>query len=294
MTKYLFALLGTTVTGALAADSVPVVPSLPEFRILAGPPSLEFRVIDFAENRIPEPLDAEIRHVTVIRMPPGETAVEASAGDTAQPDKPGSGGWIVIISQGGSAVLVKPTKPGTDTNLDILTDLKSRWAFLVRDHTLDRGYRCRLENVLKASTLSPKYVQAERFQEVQAEAGRYKKALEDARAELARVKTAEPAGQPQETEAPVYDYKFENARRSPWRVQSIWHDSQFTYISAPRAQEHFAVYAIKDGTPDFKAAAFRPDDGVFVIHGVIDHGRLQIGSGKKMKSVDFIRVAKHG
>jgi type IV secretory pathway VirB9-like protein len=282
---HLFALLATTATGALAAD-----------RILAGPPSLEFRVIEFVENSIPEPIDAELRHETVIRMPIGEKATEASAGDAGQAEKPGSGNWIVIISEkgDGDAVLVKPTKAGTDTNLDIRTDLGNRYALVVRDHTLDRGYRCRLENVLRASTLSRKYVLAEKFQTVQTENERLKKALTDAQAQLAQQpkKAVAPAIQPQESSAPVYDYKFDRARHAPWRVQSIWHDDQFTYISAPRTEEHFAVYAIKDGTPDLKKPDFRPDDGVFVIHGVIEHGRLEIGSGKKTKSVDFVRVKR--
>ena len=77
-----------------------------------------------------------------------------------------------------------------------------------------------------------------------------------------------------------FDYRFKSD--TPFNVTSIYHDDRFTYVKS-EATERFAVYEIKDGSPNF--INYELLEGTYVIPKVLDHGYFQIGK----KRMEFTR-----
>ena len=267
-------------------------------KVSAGLPSNEIQTIDYDGQHIPDALDALLRYQTTIRLKGGELAREASAGNGADLSKPGSGDWIVAIATDGDAVYVKPTRPGAATNLEIRTDHNNRYALFIRDHSQDKGYRPHLEYILNPASESisraiqepPKYVLASKYEEAREEAERYKRERDElqakweqkfndsqvtARADTIRSFTCD------------YDLKHSKVTEAPFRISNICHEQSHTYIWAKEATDHFSIQDMKQGAPSIVKPEYDPQTGLYTVHHVIEHGRVQIGTGKKMKSADF-------
>src|SRR3982751_6402421 len=120
-------------------------------KILAGPPSHDIQTIDYDGQHIPEALDALIGYTTVIRLK-GELAREVPAGNAADPQKPGSGNWLVFIAKEGDAVYLKPTRPNAATNLEIRTDHNNRYPLFIKERSQERGAHPNLEYILNAAS----------------------------------------------------------------------------------------------------------------------------------------------
>jgi Conjugal transfer protein len=271
-------------------------------RVTAGPPSHEFRVIDYDGQKIPDALDAMLRYNTVIRLPKGELVREASAGDGADLSKPGSGDWIIVASTDGDAVYAKPTRPGVATNIEIRTDHGNRYSFFIQDHSQDKGYRCHLENIvnptgqgiLDALKEPPKYIPASKDDEAREEAERYKKQRDEIEAKWTQKYTDSQITGRLDTLAGLrcdYDLKHSKVTEAPFHISNICHDKQFTYLWAPAATEHFGIQDYKQGAMSLIVPDYDPKSGIYTVHHVIEHGRVQIGSGKKAKTADFQKGA---
>lgn len=271
-------------------------------RVTAGQPSNEFKVIDYTGQRIPDPLDAMLRYNTVIRIPKGELVREASAGDGADLSKPGSGDWIIVPSTDGDAVYAKPTRPGVATNLEIRTDHGNRYTFFLQDHSQDKGYHCRLEyivnptgqGILDALKEPAKYIPAAKYDEAREDAARYKKERDEIEAKWAQKYTDSQVTARMDTLAGFtcdYDLKHSKVTEAPFHISNICHDKQFTYIWAPAATDHFGIQDFKQGSTSVIVPDYDPKSGIYTVHHVIEKGRVQIGTGKKMKSADFQKGA---
>jgi Conjugal transfer protein len=268
-------------------------------KVTAGAPSNEIQTIDYDGQRIPDPLDALLRYNTVIRLKSGELAREVSAGNAADLTKPGSGDWIVAIAKDGDAVYLKPTRPGTATNLEIRTDHNTRYAFFIQDRSQDKGYHPHLEYLINPTSEAilriiregPKYVLASKYEEAREDAERYKKERDELQAKLSQ-QTPAPVVKTERAEAlrdVVCDYDLKHSRvtESPFHVSNICHDKEHTYIWAQGATDHFSIQDVKQGVPSIVFPEFNKDTGMYTVHHVIEKGRLQIGTGKKMKSAEF-------
>ena len=81
-----------------------------------------------------------------------------------------------------------------------------------------------------------------------------------------------------------FDYKFKT-NTSPFDIQSIYHDDQFTYIRTS-AREKFSVYEIRDGKPNLITYDLR--EGTYIIPKVMDNGYVELGK----KRMNFSRSSK--
>ena len=67
----------------------------------------------------------------------------------------------------------------------------------------------------------------------------------------------------------------DRAQESPFNVEAMWHDGQFTYLRS-HAQESPALYEAVDGDPTLVAYDLT-EDGLFIVRRILDSGWLQIG-----------------
>jgi Conjugal transfer protein len=243
-----------------------------------------------------------LRYNTVIRIPKGELVREASAGDGADLSKPGSGDWIIVASTDGDAVYAKPTRPGVATNLEIRTDHGNRYTFFLQDHSQDRGYRCHLEYIvnptgqaiLSAIQAPRKYVEASKYDEAREEADHYKRERDQIEAKwIEKYNDSQISGRMETLSGLTCDYDLKHSKvtEPPFNISNICHDKQFTYIWAKEATDHFGIEDYKQGSASLIVPDYDPKSGIYTVHHVIEHGRVQIGTGKKTKSADFQKGA---
>ena len=267
-------------------------------KILAGSPSHDIQTIDYDGQHIPEALDALLGYTTVVRLK-GELAREVPAGNAADPQKPGSGNWIVTISREGDAVYLKPTRPNAATNLEIRTDHNNRYPLFIQERSQQRGAHPNLEYILQASSEvmvkhmveAPQYVLASKYDAIQEAAERYKRERDELQARLDHLTPAlsvktERADSFKDVVCD-YDLKHSKVTDAPFRVSNICHDQSHTYIWAQGATDHFSIQDVKQGVPSLVFPEFNKDTGMYTVHHVIEKGRLQIGTGKKRRSADF-------
>ena len=88
-----------------------------------------------------------------------------------------------------------------------------------------------------------------------------------------------------------YDLKHSKVTESPFHVSNICHDKEHTYIWAQGATDHFSIQDLKQGAPSIVIPEYDKGTGLYTVHHVIERGRLQIGTGKKMKSAEFQKGA---
>ncbi len=89
-----------------------------------------------------------------------------------------------------------------------------------------------------------------------------------------------------------FDYHFDQKVAEKMGIHEIFHDSQFTYVSAT-PQETPALYEIKDGKPSLIAFDFK--DGLYSTARIIDLGYLAVGgngNGKHQEKLEFRRQAE--
>ena len=73
-----------------------------------------------------------------------------------------------------------------------------------------------------------------------------------------------------------FDYTLsDRAVESPFNVEAMWHDGQFTYLRS-RAQESPALYEAQDGDPSLVAYDLT-EDGLYIVRRILDSGWLQLG-----------------
>src|SRR5712692_6870750 len=111
---------------------------------------------------------AKVRFTTLIGLPDAEEIVEATCGDKEF--------WIVNAH--GSMAYVKPAKPGSETNLNLLTATGRVYTFLLTEMSETKGVESDLAVYLESDDLlglaptpvGPKYVLASQLDDFRAQA----------------------------------------------------------------------------------------------------------------------------
>jgi type IV secretion system protein VirB9 len=217
-------------------------------------------------------LRAKLQYTTLIVLPEGDDVVEVTCGDKEF--------WIVNVRD--HLVSVKPAKPGSETNLNLVTTSGQVYAFLLTEISERTGESPDLTVYLEPDDLAaaaaararPKYVPAEQVEDFRAQAIA---AREDARqaTEAARV-ALEDGLTAFRTAYPLtlrFPYRF-TANRAPFFVSAIFHDDHRTFIQA-RAPELPSLYEEKDGAPHL--VNFEVRDGTYIVPKILDRGYLMLG-----------------
>jgi type IV secretory pathway VirB9-like protein len=217
----------------------------------------------------------------MIVLPAGEDIIEVTCGDKEF--------WIVNAHA--AVAYVKPARPGSETNLNLLTASGQVYAFVLSEITNVKDAEPDLALYLEPDEPvsfapwheSPKYVPARQLDDFKAQA---EIAREDARRATAAAQvhleegvTAFRSTYPLRLQ---FAYRVE-LNKAPFFVRGIFHDDHVTYIQA-RAPELPSLYEIKDGAPNL--VNFEVHDGTYVVPKVLDSGYLTVGK----KRLAFTRV----
>src|SRR6185312_958982 len=234
-----------------------------EEQILAGDPLISSRTVSYHETDI-VPIATEVRFTTLIELPKEESILEVTCGDKEF--------WPVNWT--GNLAFIKPAKPGSRTNLNLITASGNVYSFLATEVSDVAGSHADLKifvnpvdsTALVAMKDKPRFIPAASIEiyKKQAEKAQAQLALEQAslKKELARERVEARA---QATAAIRHDYQYSSAaQKSPFHVTGIYHDDRFTYIEA-QPSEAPAVYEIKDGKPSLIQFEFDPKAGRYTI-----------------------------
>jgi type IV secretory pathway VirB9-like protein len=226
-------------------------------------------------------LRAKVRYTTMIVLPAGEDILEVTCGDKEF--------WIVNAH--GAVAYVKPAKPGSETNLNLLTASGEVYAFVLSEISAVKGAEPDLAVYLEPDDPAsfapwhqpPKYVPAQQVEDFRAQA---EIAREDARRETAAAQTRLEDGLT--AFRATYPLRLQFPYRvalgtSPFFVRAMFHDDHVTYIQA-HAPELPSLYELKDGRPNL--VNFDVHDGTYIVPKVLDSGYLTIGK----KRLVFTRV----
>jgi type IV secretory pathway VirB9-like protein len=237
-------------------------------------PAQGAKVVSYSDKDV-IPVKAKVRFTTLIVLPKQEQILDFTCGDKEF--------WIVNGSQ--NFAYVKPAKPGSRTNLNLITGSGNVYSFVLSEVTeatdsepdLKIFVEPKDESMLSAANGQPRFVTAQQVED-------YRQQVEIAKAEAREAKQAAQAAIERETnqfraDYPAnlkFSYRVETAKR-PFNVTAIYTDGKFTYIQA-HPDEPPALYELKDGKPDLIQFEFR--NGTYVAAKVLDSGYLAIGKQK--------------
>jgi type IV secretory pathway VirB9-like protein len=214
------------------------------------------------------PIHAKLKYTTLIEVPPTEKIMEAATGDKDF--------WVVDVV--GNFCFVHPAKAGISSNLNLITDKGNIYSFTLQDVSSTSAIPDLKVLVVPADHSSivassgpPQYVPAAQ--------------LEQSKQQLAALQShVEQAVDTYKSDYPLqlrFDYAYK-ANEAPFDIQSIYHDSKFTYIKT-NAPEKFSVYEMKDGKPNLINYDLR--DGTYIIPKIMDSGYVELGK----KRMEFSR-----
>ena len=249
-----------------------------EEQILAGDPSIRSRTVSYHETDI-VPIATEVRFTTLIELPKEESILEVTCGDKEF--------WPVNWT--GNLAYIKPAKPGSRTNLNLITASGNVYSFLATEVSNIAGSHADLKvfvnpvdsTALVAMKDKPRFIPAGSVEI-------YKKQAENAKAQLVSQQAAlKKELQQERIEVRAYaaaairhDYQYSSAaRKNPFNVTGIYHDDRFTYIEA-KPEEAPAVYEVKDGKPSLIQFEFDPKTGHYRIDKILDDGYLRVGKSQ--------------
>jgi len=208
---------------------------------------------------------AKLKYTTLIQLPTTEKIIEAATGDKEF--------WIIDVV--GSFCFLHPAKKDIRSNLNLITDKGNIYSFTLEDVTDQPGdpdlkviVEPSDQSSIVASSAPPQYVPAARVTAMESE-------LQGLQSHVTQVVDEYKASYPTEMK---FEYSFA-ARKAPFDVTAIYHDGKFTYIKS-EATEKFAVYEVRDGSPNMVNYELR--NGTYVIAKVLDTGYFEIGK-KKME-----------
>jgi len=214
------------------------------------------------------PIHAKLKYTTLSEVPPTEKIMEAATGDKDF--------WVVDVV--GNFCFVHPAKAGISSNLNLITDKGNIYSFTLQDvsgTSTTPDLKVLIEpadrSSIVASSGPSKYVPAAQ--------------LEQSKQQLAALQShVEQAVDEYKSDYPLqlkFDYAY-RANEAPFDIESIYHDSKFTYIKT-NAPENFSVYEMKDGKPNLIDYDLR--DGTYIIPKVMDSGYVELGK----KRMEFSR-----
>ena len=243
----------------------------------AAPPAA--KVVSYSEKDV-IPLKAKVRFTTLIVLPKQEQILDFTCGDKEF--------WIVNGSQ--NLAYVKPAKPGSRTNLNLITASGNVYSFVLSEvsEAADSEPDLKIfiepkdESMLSAANGQPRFVMAQQVED-------YRQQVDIAKAEARDAKNAAQAAIERETgqfraqypSSLKFPYRIEAGKR-PFNITAMYTDGKFTYIQA-HPEEPPALYELKDGKPNLVQFEFR--DGTYIAAKVLDSGYLAIGKQK----LSFVR-----
>jgi type IV secretion system protein VirB9 len=250
-----------------------LVPALAAATAPASPAETA-KVVPYGEKDV-VPVKAKVRFTTLIVLPKQEQILDFTCGDKEF--------WIVNGNQ--NFAYVKPAKPGSRTNLNLITASGNVYSFVLTEVSdaadsepdLKIFVEPKDESMLSAANAQPRFVPAQQVED-------YRQQIEIARAEARDAKQAAQTAIERDTskfrsQYPAslkFPYRIEPGKR-PFNVTAMYTDGKFTYIQA-HPDEPPALYELKDGKPNLVQFEFR--DGTYIAGKVLDSGYLVIGKQK--------------
>ena len=226
------------------------------------------RVVHYGDQDI-VPVKTRLRFTTLIVLPKNEQIMDFVCGDKEF--------WVVNGAQ--NFAYVKPAKPGTRTNLNLVAASGNVYSFVLNETSdaqpdLKIFVEPRDESMISALNGPPKFVPAQQLDD-------FRQQVEIARTQVREARTAAQAAIDRDESAfrneypskIKFAYRFDRDRK-PFQVSAIFHDDRFTYIQA-RPEETPAVYEVKDGKPNL--INFQYKAGTYVVDKILDSGYLAIG-----------------
>jgi type IV secretory pathway VirB9-like protein len=209
------------------------------------------------------PLQTRLRYSTMIVLPDDEEILDVICGDRDF--------WVISATH--NIAHVKPAKEGAATNLNLVTASGAIYSFLLTEKngagTPDvKVYVSADPDV--SSTGKLRYYSASQIEELRAELSEARVAVDAAN----RRSTDAIAAYQQEYPARLQFVYGQPRYVKPFRVRSMWHDGQFTYIKTD-ASELPALYEIKNGKPSL--VNFQVRLGTYVVPKVLEEGYLMLG-----------------
>ena len=217
-------------------------------------------------------LRAKVRYTTMIALPDGEDIIEVTCGDKEF--------WIVNAH--GGVAYVKPAKPGSDTNLNLLTASGHVYAFVLSEISEVKGAEPDLAVYLESDDPAlvarahepPKYVPAQQLEDFRAQA---EIAREDARRATAAARGAPRGGDhgvSHHLSAPPAVHVSPRARDGAvLRARDVSRRPRDVHPGP--SPELPSLYELKDGLPNL--INFEVHDGTYVVPKVLDSGYFTIG-----------------
>jgi type IV secretion system protein VirB9 len=211
------------------------------------------------------PIHAKLKYTTLIEVPTTEKIMEAATGDKDF--------WVVDVV--GNFCFVHPAKAGISSNLNLITDKGNIYSFTLQDvsgSSVTPDLKVIVEPADRSSIVAasgpPQFVPAAQLEQTRQQLSAVESHITQA---VDEYKSAYPMQL-------KFDYAFK-VNEAPFNVQSIYHDSKFTYIKT-NAPEKFSIYEMKDGKPNLVNYELR--EGTYIIPKVMDSGYVELGK-KKME-----------
>lgn len=211
------------------------------------------------------PIHAKLKYTTLIEVPTTEKIMEAATGDKDF--------WVVDVVN--NFCFVHPAKAGINSNLNLITDKGNIYSFTLQDvsgTTTAPDLKVIVEPADRSSIVAasgpPQFVPAAQLEQT-------KQQLSVVESHITQAVDEYKSAYPMQLK---FDYAFK-ANEAPFNIQSIYHDSKFTYIKT-NAPEKFSIYEMKDGKPNLVNYELR--EGTYIIPKIMDSGYVELGK-KKME-----------
>jgi type IV secretion system protein VirB9 len=237
---------------------------------VAADPVLAGKTVQYGANDVIR-IRTKVRYSTLIVLPKDEQILDFTCGDKEF--------WVVNGTQ--NFALIKPAKPGAQTNLNLVTASGNIYSFMLTEVSEVAGgepdikifVQPKEESMIQAASGPPRFVSAQ-------VADDYRRQIQAAQNETIKVKqsaqTAIETGIAQFVSNVRFPYRFE-AGRKPFNVRAIYHDGMFTYIQA-RPEDTPTLYEYVDGKPSIVNFEYR--SGVYVVNKILGRGYLVLGKQK--------------
>ena len=225
------------------------------------------------------PIQARVRHTTVIVLPPSENILDFVAGDTET--------WAVTGSA--NVAYLKPGEKDSTTNIVLVCESGNIYSFKVSENEEAEPDLVVYIDYARAMTdeetpsggkpvlHEPKYVsrmdiavyqEAAKQAEENARAA-WKRAEQQMQSAIDRFRSTYPT-------LIRFEYRLDKkAANPPFEIAGMWHDGRFTYVRS-HASEAPALYENRDGKPSLVSYDLQPD-GLYIVNRVVEDGHFQIG-----------------
>jgi type IV secretion system protein VirB9 len=246
------------------------------------------RVVSYSPRDVVA-LRAQVRFTTLIVLPVSEQILEVTCGDKEL--------WLVNANQNFASV--KPAKPGSQTNLNLLTSSGRVYSFVLTEVSAAPGAHPDVKVYIEpkddpddtAVARRPVFVSVQQVEEFRAQAELARDEARQARERVAaseevahRAKADAEAGLDRALSAYRAEYPTKlnfsytyTPNRQPFLVTAIFHDETRTYIQAG-ASELPALYELNESGPNLITFEYR--NGTYVVPKVLDNGYLAIGKAR--------------